>query len=65
MLFGIYGIPFTGSDICGFMGNTNSELCIRWIQVGLLYPFARNHNHEQSIDQEFYSQGPLVLDVAY
>lgn len=50
--FGIFGMPFTGADICGFIKSTTADLCARWYQIGALYPFARNHNHEAATDQE-------------
>lgn len=53
--FGIFGMPFTGADICGFMRSTTPELCARWYQAGMLYPFARNHNHLEARDQEPYA----------
>lgn len=34
MMMNIFGIPFSGSDICGFGDDTNAELCARWHVVG-------------------------------
>ena len=49
--FNIFGIPFTGSDICGFMEHSNKNLCVRWYNIGVFYPFARNHNFFNAVDQ--------------
>ncbi|EGR33142.1 hypothetical protein IMG5_060920 [Ichthyophthirius multifiliis] len=61
---GLYGMPFAGADVCGFMGNTQKELCQRWIQLSSLQPFMRNHNHDQAKEQEFYNLGQQVENTA-
>ncbi|KAI8081129.1 alpha glucosidase [Thamnidium elegans] len=50
----LFGITYSGADVCGFNQNTTEELCTRWQAIGSFYPFARNHNAIGQADQEPY-----------
>jgi alpha-glucosidase len=43
MNIGLSGVPMVGNDIGGFAQRPSAELMKRWLEVGALLPFARDH----------------------
>lgn len=42
----------TGADVGGFFGNPDTELLVRWYQLGAYYPFFRAHAHHDTKRRE-------------
>jgi alpha-glucosidase len=57
---GLSGVPFAGVDIGGFGGDTTPELLVRWYEMGIFYPFFRNHCALMGRAQEPFSFSPKV-----
>ncbi|XP_054477744.1 sucrase-isomaltase, intestinal [Anoplopoma fimbria] len=72
MEFSLFGIPYTGADICGFFNDAEYEMCLRWMQLGAFYPYSRNHNGKGSKrqdpvswDSKFSNVSRDVLNIRY
>ncbi len=60
---GMSGVPFGGADIGGFSGDVTPELLVRWFQLGVFYPFCRNHSRLNTARQEPWLFGKEVEDI--
>ena len=64
LTYNIFGIPFTGADICGYYKNANGELCSRWYNIGAFYPFMRNNFIIDEEKEKYpWSFGPEIENI--
>ncbi len=60
---GLSGVPVAGADIGGFSGDVTPELLVRWYQLGVFYPFSRNHSRINTTRQEPWLFGGEIEDI--
>ncbi len=54
---GLAGVPLTGADIGGYIGDGNKALYRRWIEIGALMPYMRAHREHSAAANEPWGYG--------
>ncbi len=54
---GLSGMPFTGYDVGGYIGDGTKDLFKRWIEIGMFSPYVRNHKEFFATANEPWSYG--------
>lgn len=54
---GLSGVPFTGPDLGGYIGDGNKELFRRWVESGVFAPYLRNHRQQYAAASEPWAYG--------
>lgn len=60
---GLSGLAFSGPDIGGFAHHTSAQLLVRWTQMGVFFPFCRNHSSINTLRQEPWSFGEEIEEM--
>ncbi|MEQ8755860.1 MAG: glycoside hydrolase family 31 protein [Coleofasciculus sp. G1-WW12-02] len=60
---GLSGIPYSGSDIGGFLGNPDAELYLRWFQMATFSMFYRTHCAISVLPRAPWTYGEPYLSI--
>ena len=60
---GLSGMPYVGTDIGGFGADSTKELMCRWIELGSLSPFCRNHCAISNREQEPWTFDEETIEI--
>lgn len=60
---GLSGIPYSGPDIGGFLGNPSAELYVRWFQMASFFTFCRTHSSTSVEPRAPWSFGEPYLSI--
>ena len=61
---GLAGVPFTGPDLGGYIGDGNKELYKRWVEVGVFSPYLRNHREQFAAANEPWAYGEEAESIS-
>ena len=61
---GLSGVPFSGYDVGGFIGEASVQLYTRWITIAAFAPFFRGHTMINSRFSEPWTFGEETEDIA-
>jgi alpha-glucosidase len=61
---GLVGVPFTGPDLGGYIGDGNKDLFKRWVEVGVFSPYLRNHREQFAAANEPWAYGEEAETIA-
>lgn len=60
----ISGVPFSGVDVGGFVGDSSRNLFVRWMSIAAFFPFLRIHSMIDSKASEPWTYGELAEAIS-
>lgn len=61
---GLCGVSVSGPDVGGFLDDPSGEMFLRWLQMGIFFPYLRAHSAKHTRDAEPWVFGDEILELA-